>query len=82
MAMIGEQFLVGDEICGMVLSLRYPWDQVLWAESATSILVTSIQLSVWHRNSSDKYVVKKIGESLRRILHLPNGPGGPQMDYR
>lgn len=66
MAMIGEQFLVGDEICGMVLSLRYPWDQ----------------LSVWHRNSSDKYVVKKIGESLRRILHLPNGPGGPQMDYR
>ena len=28
MAMIGEQFLVGDEICGMVLSLRYPWDQV------------------------------------------------------
>ena len=28
MAMVGEQFLVGDEICGMVLSLRYPWDQV------------------------------------------------------
>jgi len=66
MAMIGEQFLVGDEICGMVLSLRYPWDQ----------------LSVWHRNSADKFVVKKIGESLRRILHLPNGAGGPQMDYR
>ena len=28
MAMIGEQFLVGDEICGIVLSLRNPWDQV------------------------------------------------------
>ena len=28
MAMIGEQFMVGNEICGMVLSLRYPWDQV------------------------------------------------------
>lgn len=66
MAMIGEQFMVGNEICGMVLSLRYPWDQ----------------LSVWHRNSSDKYVVKKIGESLRRILHLPQGQGGPNMDYR
>ena len=39
-------------------------------------------MSVWHRNSSDKYVVKKIGESLRRILHLPQGQGGPNMDYR
>jgi len=67
MAMIGEQFMVGNEICGMQLSLRYPYDQ----------------LSVWHRNSGDKYVVKKIGESLRRILHLPQGQGsGPQMDYR
>jgi len=66
MAMVGEQFMVGNEICGMVLSLRYPWDQ----------------LSVWHRTSSDKFVVKKIGESLRRILHLPSGQGGPQMDYR
>lgn len=29
MAMVGEQFLVGDELCGIVLSLRNPWDQVL-----------------------------------------------------
>ena len=28
MAMIGEQFMVGNEICGMQLSLRYPYDQV------------------------------------------------------
>jgi translation initiation factor 4E len=66
MAMIGEQFMVGNEICGMQLSLRYPYDQ----------------LSVWHRNSTDKHVVRKIGESLRRILHLPQGGNGPQMDYR
>jgi len=67
MAMVGEQFMVGNEICGMQLSLRYPYDQ----------------LSVWHRNSADKFVVKKIGESLRRILHLPQNQGsGPQMDYR
>jgi len=65
MAMIGEQFMVGNEICGMVLSLRYPWDN----------------LSVWHRNSSDKHVITKIGDSLRRILNLPK-LGGPQMDYR
>ena len=45
-------------------------------------MIMFFQLSVWHRNSSDKYVVKKIGESLRRILHLPQGQGGPNMDYR
>ena len=28
MAMVGEQFMVGNEICGMVLSLRCPYDQV------------------------------------------------------
>lgn len=67
MAMIGEQFLVGDEICGIVLSLRNPWDQ----------------LSIWHRNSVDKFVVKKISESLKRILNLNvNSSSGPQMDYR
>lgn len=67
MAMIGEQFLVGDEICGIVLSLRNPWDQ----------------LSIWHRNSVDKFVVKKISESLKRILNLNvNSASGPQMDYR
>ena len=25
--------MVGNEICGMVLSLRYPWDQVKWVKS-------------------------------------------------
>ena len=38
MAMVGEQFLVGDEICGMVLSLRYPWDQVYFKAISTSFL--------------------------------------------
>ena len=116
MAMIGEQFMVGNEICGMQLSLRYPYDQVFISSSRTNsngtyrlnlkLKISAIfclymfhwnslslksygknykimQLSVWHRNSGDKYVVKKIGESLRRILHLPQGQGsGPQMDYR
>ena len=33
MAMVGEQFLVGDELCGIVLSLRNPWDQVFLHQS-------------------------------------------------
>ncbi|CBY17893.1 unnamed protein product [Oikopleura dioica] len=41
------------------------------------------QLSIWHRNSVDKFVVKKISESLKRILNLNvNSASGPQMDYR
>ena len=36
MAMIGEQFMVGNEICGMQLSLRYPYDQVAYISSSTA----------------------------------------------
>ncbi|XP_055300293.1 eukaryotic translation initiation factor 4E type 2 isoform X2 [Sitodiplosis mosellana] len=59
MAMLGEQFLVGSEICGVVLSTRFPEDL----------------LSVWNRSAADQNCTNRIRDTLRRILNLsPNTP--------
>ncbi|XP_044726513.1 eukaryotic translation initiation factor 4E type 2 [Chrysoperla carnea] len=55
MAMLGEQFMVGNEICGAVVSVRYPDDMV----------------SVWNRTASDQACTARIRDTLRRILNLP-----------
>ncbi len=55
MAMLGEQFLVGAEICGIVLSTQYPEDL----------------LSIWNRTSNDIASTNRIRDVLRRILNLP-----------
>lgn len=55
MAMLGEQFLVGQEICGIALSSQYPEDH----------------LSVWNRTASDQASTARIRDTLRRILNLP-----------
>ncbi|XP_055852267.1 eukaryotic translation initiation factor 4E type 2 [Episyrphus balteatus] len=55
MAMLGEQFLVGDEICGIVLTTKYPEDS----------------LSVWNRTATDIASTTRIRDTLRRILNLP-----------
>lgn len=55
MAMLGEQFLVGQEICGVALSSQYPEDH----------------LSVWNRTASDQASTARIRDTLRRILNLP-----------
>lgn len=55
MAMLGEQFLVGPEICGIVLSTKYPEDQ----------------LCVWNRTATDRASTTRIRDTLRRILNLP-----------
>ncbi|PAV61324.1 hypothetical protein WR25_18178 [Diploscapter pachys] len=55
LAMIGEQFLVGEEICGAVCSVRNQEDIVsLWNKTADSIPVTN-----------------RIRDTLRRVLQLP-----------
>ena len=46
MAMIGEQFLVGDEICGIVLSLRNPWDQVNHNRHSIQIIIVILDLNL------------------------------------
>jgi len=55
LAMLGEQFMVGDEICGAVVSIRFQEDII----------------SIWNRTSSDQQVTSRIRDTLRRVLHLP-----------
>ncbi|CAB3399664.1 unnamed protein product [Caenorhabditis bovis] len=55
LAMIGEQFMVGDEICGAVCSIRNQEDII----------------SVWNRTSDDITVTNRIRDALRRVLQLP-----------
>lgn len=55
MAMLGEQFLVGPEICGIVLSTQFPEDL----------------LSVWNRTATDVGSTNRIRDVLKRILNLP-----------
>jgi translation initiation factor 4E len=57
MAMLGEQFMVGEEICGAVVSIRYQEDI----------------LSIWNRSGSDTGVTNRIRDTFRRVLNLPPG---------
>ncbi|CAG0887920.1 unnamed protein product [Darwinula stevensoni] len=55
LAMLGEQFMVGDEICGAVISIRYQEDI----------------LSVWNRTAGDQMTTARIRDTIRRVLNLP-----------
>ena len=55
LAILGEQFMVGDEICGAVVSIRVHEDII----------------SVWNRTASDQATTVRIRDTLRRILNLP-----------
>lgn len=56
MAMLGEQFMVGPELCGVVLSVRFQDDH----------------LAVWHRTAADTVAAGRVRDALRRILQLPS----------
>nr|CAG4636445.1 EOG090X0BMA [Eubosmina coregoni]SVE70007.1 EOG090X0BMA [Eubosmina coregoni] len=55
LAMLGEQFMVGEEICGAVVSIRFAEDII----------------SVWNRAASDQATTNRIRDTLRRVLNLP-----------
>uniref|UniRef100_A0A915PWY7 Transmembrane 9 superfamily member n=1 Tax=Setaria digitata TaxID=48799 RepID=A0A915PWY7_9BILA len=55
LAMIGEQFLVGEEICGAVCSIRNQEDIV----------------SLWNRTADNLATTNRIRDTLRRVLNLP-----------
>ncbi|KAI8498823.1 eukaryotic translation initiation factor 4E type 2-like [Branchiostoma floridae] len=55
LAMLGEQFMVGEEICGAVISIRFQEDIV----------------SVWNKTASDHATTTRIRDTLRRVLNLP-----------
>jgi len=57
LAMLGEQFMVGEEICGAVVSIRFQEDI----------------LSIWNRTACDQAVTNRIRDTFRRVLNLPAG---------
>lgn len=55
LAILGEQFMVGDEICGAVVSIRFQEDI----------------LAIWNKTASDQQVTNRIRDTLSRVLNLP-----------
>uniref|UniRef100_A0AC34R8N5 EIF-4F 25 kDa subunit n=1 Tax=Panagrolaimus sp. JU765 TaxID=591449 RepID=A0AC34R8N5_9BILA len=55
LAMIGEQFLVGEEICGAVCSVRNQEDIV----------------SLWNRTADNPAITNRIRDTMKRVLNLP-----------
>ncbi|XP_075954087.1 eukaryotic translation initiation factor 4E type 2 isoform X3 [Anarhichas minor] len=55
LAMLGEQFMVGEEICGAVVSVRFQEDII----------------SIWNKTAGDQATTARIRDTLRRVLNLP-----------
>ncbi|ESO05991.1 hypothetical protein HELRODRAFT_64314, partial [Helobdella robusta] len=55
LAMLGEQFVVGDELCGAVISIRFQEDI----------------LSLWNKTATDQTTIARIRDTLKRVLNLP-----------
>jgi len=55
LAMLGEQFMVGEEICGAVISIRFQEDII----------------SVWNKSASHHATTSRIRDTLKRVLNLP-----------
>nr|XP_006823949.1 PREDICTED: eukaryotic translation initiation factor 4E type 2-like isoform X2 [Saccoglossus kowalevskii] len=55
LAMLGEQFMVGEEICGAVVSIRFQEDII----------------SIWNKTANDQATTNRIRDTLRRVLNLP-----------
>jgi len=56
LALLGEQFMVGSEICGVVVSCRFQEDII----------------SVWNRTANDTSTTLRIRDTMRRVLNLPS----------
>jgi hypothetical protein len=56
-ALIGDQFGLGDEMCGVVMSTKFKEDT----------------LSFWHRTAENKEITTKIRDTIKRVLGIaPN----------
>ncbi|KAF2352977.1 Translation Initiation factor eIF- 4e [Trinorchestia longiramus] len=56
LAVVGEQFEVGDEICGIVMCIRNQEDT----------------LAIWNKTASDQRIVESIRKKLVEVLQLPS----------
>lgn len=81
LAMLGEQFMVGGEICGAVVSIRFQVKFVLsylYLKNINRLLISIFFfimqediISVWNRTASDQNTTARIRDTLRRVLNLP-----------
>ncbi len=55
LAVIGEQFNVGKEICGIVCSIRPQEDLI----------------SVWTKTANNQQITQRIKETMKKVLNLP-----------
>ena len=55
LAVIGEQFNVGKEICGIVCSIRPQEDLI----------------SVWTKTANNQLITQRIKETMKKVLNLP-----------
>ena len=67
LAMLGEQFMVGREICGAVISVRYHTEDIV---------------SIWNRNAHSHGVIAQIRDIMKRVLNLPNNTIMEYKDHR
>lgn len=78
LAMLGEQFMVGEEICGAVVSVRF---QVRTQRAVPPIsrhcsltwlhIPKEDIISIWNKTASDQATTARIRDTLRRVLNLP-----------
>lgn len=56
LAMVGEQFACGDEICGAVVSVRYHTEDIV---------------GVWNKTATNLAIITQIRDIMKRVLNLP-----------
>lgn len=87
LAMLGEQFMVGEEICGAVVSVRFQvnpqTDTHLFSRSHALLSLSIFRhafsasllqediISIWNKTASDQATTARIRDTLRRVLNLP-----------
>lgn len=86
LAMLGEQFMVGEEICGAVVSVRFQVhppaetyllhliSHYLLQHTQTCLYAFFLQediISIWNKTASDQATTARIRDTLRRVLNLP-----------
>uniref|UniRef100_A0A8C5UDR5 Eukaryotic translation initiation factor 4E family member 2 n=1 Tax=Malurus cyaneus samueli TaxID=2593467 RepID=A0A8C5UDR5_9PASS len=86
LAMLGEQFMVGEEICGAVVSVRFQvsafenWHVLPCAAGLPKVpraypslpaIPQEDIISIWNKTASDQATTARIRDTLRRVLNLP-----------
>ena len=68
--MLGEQFMVGEEICGAVVSIRFQEDILRSDEAKICLFVLNFIFSIWNRTACDQAVTNRIRDTFRRVPAL------------